>query len=113
STGRPFPDGTPSPGPANALVVNGEDGAEDTVGPRLKSLGADLERVFVLDRDDQADAPLCLPRQLDLLDEAVQRTQARLLVLDPIMAFLDQGVLSMSDQSVRRLLYPLGQLADR
>src|SRR4030088_854814 len=54
STGRPFPDGSPSPGPANALVLNGEDGAEDTIRPRLQTLGADLDRVFVLDRDDQA-----------------------------------------------------------
>src|SRR5881227_1267701 len=48
STGRPFPDGGPGPGVGNALVLNGEDGAEDTVRPRLQALGADLERVFVL-----------------------------------------------------------------
>jgi AAA domain len=111
STGRPFPDGSVSPGPANALVLNGEDGEEDTVRPRLQGLGADLERVFVLDRDDYAAGPLRLPAQLALLDEAVRLTQARLVVIDPIMAFLDERVLSMSDQSVRRLLYPLAQLA--
>src|SRR3954467_10769866 len=65
STGRPFPDGSPSPGPANALVLNGEDGPEDTVRPRLQSLGADLERVFVLDREDHTSSgPLSLPTQL-------------------------------------------------
>src|SRR5882757_7458235 len=47
STGRPFPDGSPSPGVYNAIVLNGEDGDEDTIGPRLQALGADLERVFV------------------------------------------------------------------
>src|SRR4051794_29857000 len=107
STGRPFPDGSASPGPANALVLNGEDGEEDTVRPRLQALGADLERVFVLDRDDDAASPLRLPAQLALLDEAIRLTQARLVVIDPIMAFLDERVLTMSDQSVRRLLYPL------
>src|SRR5690349_12561600 len=35
STGRPFPDGVASPGPAAAVVLNGEDGAEDTIRPRL------------------------------------------------------------------------------
>src|SRR5262245_49573253 len=113
STGRPFPDGTPSPGPANALVLNGEDGDEDTVRPRLQGLGADLDRVFVLDRADQAGGPLRLPAQLDRLEEAVRLTRARLLVIHPIMAFLGEDVLTMSDQSVRRLLHPLGQVATR
>src|SRR5215467_13451343 len=54
SRGLPFPDGSPSPGPANALVFNGEDDGEDTIRPRLQTLGADLDRVFVeqLDADD-------------------------------------------------------------
>src|SRR5437764_7462085 len=47
STGRPFPDGSPGPGVGTAIVLNGEDGAEDTIRPRLQALGADLERVFV------------------------------------------------------------------
>ena len=31
STERPFPDGRPSPGPANALVLSGEDTAHDPI----------------------------------------------------------------------------------
>src|SRR5579859_777021 len=42
STGRPFPDDRPGPGPAAAIFLSGEDGDEDTVVPRLQSLGADL-----------------------------------------------------------------------
>jgi putative DNA primase/helicase len=45
STGRPFPDGSCCPGVGNSIVLNGEDGAEDTIRPRLQALGADLERV--------------------------------------------------------------------
>jgi hypothetical protein len=113
STGRPFPDGSPSPGPANALILNGEDGEEDTIRPRLLSLGADIDRVFVLDQEDDSAGLIRLPAQLGPLDEAVRKTQARLVVIDPIMAFVDQSVVTMSDQSVRRLLYPLSRLADR
>lgn len=113
SAGQPFPDGTPSTGPANSLIVNGEDGEEDTIRPRLLRLGADLDRVFVLDREDDSAGPLRLPTQLGPLDDAVRQSQARLVILDPIMAFLDERILSLSDQSVRRLLYPLGRLADR
>jgi RecA-family ATPase len=50
STGRPFPDGGPSPGPANALVLSAEDTAADTIVPRLHRLGADMQRVFVWQR---------------------------------------------------------------
>src|SRR5437588_9751518 len=51
STGRPFPDGSTGLGPANSIVLNGEDGVEDTIRPRLQALEADLERVFVLPRE--------------------------------------------------------------
>jgi hypothetical protein len=110
STGRPLPDDAPGPGPCNALVLNGEDGTEDTLRPRLQALGADLERVFVLARDEAA-AGLSLPGHLDVLAQALRQTQARLVVVDPIMAFLDAKVISVSDQGIRRLLTPLARLA--
>src|SRR6476619_6439795 len=71
STGRPFPDGSPGPGVANSVVLNGEDGAADTIGPRLEALGAELTRVFVLDHDDDLSAPLRLPAQTTALEEVV------------------------------------------
>jgi RecA-family ATPase len=46
SAGRPWPGGAPAPEPASCVYLNGEDGTEDTVGPRLQALGADLGRVF-------------------------------------------------------------------
>src|SRR5881397_1459802 len=69
STDRPFPDGSPGPGVANSVVLNGEDGAADTIGPRLEALGADLARVFVLDHDDDLSAPLRLPTETAALEE--------------------------------------------
>src|SRR5215207_11554043 len=48
STGRTFPDGAPCQ-PGNVLVVNVEDAADDTIVPRLKAHGADLERIVVID----------------------------------------------------------------
>jgi hypothetical protein len=113
STGRPFPDG-PGPGPANALVLSAEDTAADTIVPRLHRLGADLGRVFVWQRQgDDEDWPWHFPAQAGRLDDALARTDARLAVIDPIMAFLDDSVLSASDQSVRRALGPLMHLADK
>jgi hypothetical protein len=112
STGRAFPDGRPCPGSGNALVLNGEDGVEDTIRPRLQALGADLERVFVLDSESpELQGPLRLPAQTTLLDEALARTRARLVILDPIVAFLDATIQVGNDAGVRRMLTPLAQLA--
>jgi hypothetical protein len=113
SRGLPFPDGAPCPGPANSIVLNAEDGQEDTISPRLEALGADLDRVFVLRQGDGAAAPLRIPSQLDLLAKLVAQAKARLVVLDPIMAFFDSSVAVASDQSVRRALDPLARLAEK
>jgi hypothetical protein len=114
STGRPFPDGQPAPGPANALVLSAEDNAADTIVPRLRRLGADVQRIFVWQREaDDEDWPWRFPAHTDRLDDALHRTDARLAVIDPIMAFLDDSVLAASDQSVRRALAPLMHLAEK
>jgi hypothetical protein len=114
TTGRPFPDGSPGPGPANVLLLSGEDDADDTLRPRLQALGADLGRVFVLrrERDDLAE-PVRLPSQLAALDQALTQTRAKLAVIDPVMAFLDPSVCVNSDPGVRRLLFPLARLFTR
>jgi len=87
------------------LVLNGEDSAEDTIRPRLQALGADLKRVFVLRAEDiSAGEPLRLPEQTAALDDALTQTRARLLVIDPIVAFVDPRIQSSNDASVRRAL---------
>jgi hypothetical protein len=114
STGRPWPDGGPACAPAACLFLNGEDGVEDTIRPRLAALGADLTRVFVVERGDgDLAAPLSLPAQTEALDALVGRAQARLLVIDPIMTFFDGGVNTSCDKAVRRALAPLAALAHR
>jgi hypothetical protein len=114
TTGRPFPDDAPAPGPANVLILNAEDSPDDILVPRLRALGADLERVYFGEADDDKESRLLgLPRDLDDFEGALERSQARLAILDPIAAFLDASTLSTSDQSVRRALLPLVQLARR
>jgi hypothetical protein len=112
STGRPLPDGQDLGGPASSIVLNVEDSGPDILRPRLQALGADLERVFLVGHDDLGGT-LRLPDQTALLDDALARTQARLVVLDPIVSFLDASVCDNSNQSVRRALLPLAQLAQK
>src|SRR5262245_39539859 len=77
STGQPFPDGRPCPGPANALVLSAEDTAADTIVPRLRCLGADVQRVFIWQRERDDEAwPWRFPAQADRLDDALARSDA-------------------------------------
>ncbi len=112
STGRPWPDGTAAPGAWSSLVFEGEDDNRDTLVPRLRTLGADLSRVYFPDGDDPLSAqPLRLPSQAAALDGAVVRTGSRLVVLDPLAEFLDPRVSTNNEASVRRALKPLARIA--
>jgi hypothetical protein len=114
STGGPFPDGQTGPGPANTLVLSVEDTVTHTVVPRLRQAGADMSRVFVWQHTSHDEHwPWRFTADIERLDDAIASTDARLAVIDPIMAFLDDGVNSGSDQSVRRALVPLMQVAEK
>jgi hypothetical protein len=70
SSGRDFPDGTPS-AQGGAIVVTSGDGAGDTVRPRLDLLGADVDHVFHLEGVRHGDGkvyPLLLDRRLSDAD---------------------------------------------
>jgi RecA-family ATPase len=114
STGRPQPDGSASPGPASSLVLNAEDSAENTIRGRLEALGACRDRVFVVDCAENGwITPVGLPSQWTALDQVIGQHEAKLVIIDPMMAFLDRGIQANSDQSVRRVLEPLRQIAVR
>ena len=113
STGRPFPDGAPSEA-GNVLIVNVEDGADDTIVPRLKAHGADLRRVFLFSSvpDGQGGKRLLeLPKDIVLLENKVKQRGARLLILDPVLTML--GGDANKDQEARKALAPIRDLAER
>jgi hypothetical protein len=111
SRGDPFPDGRAPPGPVPSLILNAEDGTEDTIRPRLRALGADMSKVFVWDRFSDDGEPVLFPKHAARLDRALAATGARLVVLDPVTSFFDAGVNINSDPSVRRALQPLDCIA--
>jgi RecA-family ATPase len=114
SVGRPLPDGRPGPGAVPSIFLNGEDGAEDTIRSRLEALGADMQKVFVVHRTVHGIRDsLRFPEDTPLLEQAVEKTGARLVVIDPIMAFLQAMVAVASDANMRQALLPLIQLADK
>lgn len=101
--------------PADALVVTYEDHLASVVRPRLEAANADLARVHELrvKEPDGSDDLLTLPNDIELISEAIERTHAHLLIVDPIMAAFSGEMNSHNDKDVRRVLAPLSQLAER
>jgi hypothetical protein len=54
-----------------------------------------------------------LPRDIPVIERLIWEVQARLVVTDPLMAYLDMKVNSWRDQDVRSALAPMAALAER
>lgn len=113
SSGRPWPDGEPGSEPVNVLLLSAEDGLADTIRPRLDALGADVQRIHHLAilRAGEKERAVQLA-DIGPLEEAITQTGARVLIIDPVSAYLGSAD-SHRDSEVRGLLAPLAQLADR
>lgn len=110
STGRPFPN-EPEPAPiATSIIASPEDGDADTIRPRMDSLGAKLEHIHFLEAKTEKEF-LRLPSRIRILQSALSRSHAKLVVLDPFTAFLDNSVIDGSDRAIRAALRPLSRLA--
>ncbi len=113
--GRAFPDGAACE-PGGVLVMTAEDGAADTIRPRLEAAGADLAQALYLDElPDGAGGfrPISIPEDLPEVERAMTRVGAVLVIVDPVMAFFSGKVDSHKDQDIRRALSPLRAMAER
>ncbi|HZV49933.1 MAG TPA: AAA family ATPase [Candidatus Dormibacteraeota bacterium] len=114
--GREMPDGSPGLGqPAGVVVLAAEDGIADTVLPRLVAAGGDPERVLALTTvgSGEEERDLQLPDDLPHLERAIGEVGARLLIVDPLPAYLAPNLSANNEQDVRRVLRRLGRLAER
>jgi hypothetical protein len=95
------------------LMVTAEDALGATVRPRLEAAEADLQNVrFVRMRRHGLEDGIVLPDDVQELDRLIREHDARLAVIDPLMAHLAEPVNSWRDQSVRRALAPLHRMAE-
>jgi putative DNA primase/helicase len=95
-------DGALAGTPADALIVTYEDALAETVVPRLMAANADLERIHLLAAERVGES-IDLTRSVSEIDRLAARHDARLLVVDPLVAGLPVGgVSSHVDQDVRR-----------
>jgi hypothetical protein len=117
SKGLPFPDGSPGV-LGDSFFVGAEDGAGDTIRPRLDAAGADCRKVHLIGGPkppgEEFASPLDLSRHVSQLDQLLGRyPDAKLLIIDPILDYLGEKTNSDKATDVRRVLGPLRSLAEK
>jgi KaiC/GvpD/RAD55 family RecA-like ATPase len=108
SKGEQMDEGMNITEPTTVIYQTAEDGLADTVKPRLELAGADCERIVVIDESDKS-----LSMVDERLEEAIQKTKAKLLILDPIQAYLGGGMDMNRANEARDMTKKLGALAEK
>jgi hypothetical protein len=98
----------------DTVLLTAEDGLADTVRRRVDALGGNPARIHVLTGvgDPEKPASFNLAKDLPHLEAAVVQTEAVLVVIDPLSAYLG-GTDSHRDADVRGILAPLAAMAER
>jgi hypothetical protein len=96
----------------SVIILNAEDDPEDTIKPRLLAAGAKAERVFHLSEVGAGGGrrPVRIPGDLALIGRHIEHCSARLLIVDPLPAFLS-GVDVNRDQDIRQVLLQISDIA--
>ena len=111
STGAPMPGQSVGLPPAVVILVSAEDDMEDTIKPRLERAGANLDRVKLVPHGVTPDRAFDFGTDLPGLMKAVHDLGAKVVVFDPLSAFMSEKTDTHNDASVRRALQPLKAMA--
>lgn len=109
SRGLPLPcDDDKEYEPIHIIYQTAEDEIEDTIKPRLEKAGADCSMIRVIDETDKE-----LSMTDDRLEQAIIETGARLIILDPIQAYIGATVDMHRANEIRPVLKHLGIIAEK
>ena len=109
SKGLPLPCADDIPyEPMAVIYQTAEDGLEDTIKPRLEQAGADCTKVRVIDESEKE-----LTMSDERLEQAILETKARLIILDPIQAYIGATVDMHRANEIRPILKRLGMIAEK
>ena len=106
--GEALPECDSAAEPMNVIYQTAEDGLADTIKPRLEAAKADCSRVLVID-DSYSELTLCDER----LEQAIRETGAKLIVLDPLQAYLGNDVDMHRANEVRPVMKRIAAMAER
>lgn len=108
SKGKCFEDGSGVEAPMKIIYQTAEDGLADTVKARLEKAGANCEQILVIDESDKS-----LSMIDERIEEALKTSGAKMLILDPIQAYLGGGMDMNRANEAREMTKKLGMLADK
>lgn len=120
STGTNWPDGAENVA-GNVLILSAEDDLSDTIVPRLKSANANLDRIHSLQTLTKYDSKAqksfetipTLTNDFEALEKEISLIQPKLLIIDPINAYLP-GIDTHRDAELRAKVFaPLKNLAEK
>jgi len=94
--------------PANVIFQTAEDGYGDTIKPRLMRLGADCSKVIVINEENKS-----LSLTDNRLEQVITEHNVKMVILDPIQAYLGADVDMHRANEVRPVLKHLGNLAHK
>lgn len=94
--------------PLHIIYQTAEDGLADTVKPRLEKAQADCNNIFVIDETD-----VSLSMLDERIEQAVLKEKAKLMILDPIQAYLGAKMDMNRANEARDMTKHLGQVAER
>jgi hypothetical protein len=120
SQGHPLPDQEGHPtfatgGPHVTVMLSTEDGLADTLKPRLEDAGADCRHIKVLTgwKDADGEEHSFSFQDMPMLEQVLQEHDPRLVIIDPIQAYLGSGVDMHRANETRPLLEALRRLAEQ
>lgn len=108
SKGELLPGSIASVGPFHILYQTAEDGLADTVKPRLIRAQADMSKIHVIDESLQ-----CLTLSDSRIEEAISKINAKLLIIDPLQAYLGGKVDMHRANEIRPIFKKIGDIAER
>ncbi len=106
-----WPDGSRAE-PGCAVFWSGEDDNADTLNPRLRAAGANMDKIFIIEGVSDCDEkhPFDPARDMDALRYTLARVpNVRLIVIDPVVSAVTGD--SHKNAEVRRGLQPLVDMA--
>lgn len=94
--------------PLHIIYQTAEDGLADTVKPRLEKAQADCNNIFVIDETD-----VSLSMLDERIEQAILKEKAKLMILDPIQAYLGAKMDMNRANEAGDMTKHLGQVAER
>ncbi len=107
SCGEMLPGDTEPREPMNIIYQTAEDGLADTIKPRLEAANADCSHILVIDESKEE-----LSMNDERIEEAIKLTNAKLVILDPIQAYIGANVDMHRANEIRPVMAKLGRIAE-